>query len=389
MCDACLVQTIDGPLCVACTAKRSARRSRRVIGVVSASVVVIVVALGAMFTLGARDKLRRAMNRAANPAKPPPDEPLEVRLLREKLAKYPCDMKTALELATELLRQDLEEKVLAFVPEYEAACGGARTPLELRWRLFTAQKQLERWDTAHETVTKLIEDDPRDSDYWWWRGEVKEKLGQDRAAIADYRQSVANSDDYQAASFAVGHVSDPAKRADRRCETGWVLRYYRDQLGGWLRDSDEDELLAIELEGVCARRASGARAFIPIATGGKPSQVKATIGTAKGTFLVDERSGTTVITRAFAVAAGLVTGDDVPAGRVETGTAIAAGMVLAGLIATVDRLDLDGVAAHAVDVLIVEQLPGGFDGSIGLDVLWRFDTTVEETRIAIHPRADS
>jgi hypothetical protein len=366
-CDRCIGFTMDGRLCVVCATRARTRRAWRTVGLAG----LAVIAAGALITL-----LLVTHKPAVRPDTAiESDEVATVRRARERLAAEPCDRRAIVELADARLRLKLHADVIATNRAWVTRCGVYRY---LDWKTLHAHKQLGQWQEALTVVDAILADGPRDSDYWWWRGEVYDELGQPAIALADYRQSIANSDDARAGRYAAGRMVEAAGRAGRGCELVAALRYFVEELGGELRPEHEDAQLAVEREQRCRARVSGTKGSLPRATATRPAQVTGRIAGHAGRFLVEERTGTTVLTRAFAERAGVAPG----AG---TAQAMAAGRLRTGSIA-LGRVELAGLAVDDLQLLVVEELSPDLDGVIGLDFLWHFRSTTEGKHVVLRPR---
>ena len=110
-----------------------------------------------------------------------------IDLQRERLAKEPCDRSTIVKHAETLFKAGDYRGVLDRSAKFFSDCG---QHLDLRWVTFSANKQLSQWEDAIADACKLIEDDPGDFDFWWWRGQAYELSGKLEEAAHDYRQSL-------------------------------------------------------------------------------------------------------------------------------------------------------------------------------------------------------
>ena len=59
------------------------------------------------------------------------------------------------------------------------------------WAQYSAHKYSSQYDAAFDDASALIDSQPGDKDYWWWRGMVNELRGRMDLAADDYRQSLA------------------------------------------------------------------------------------------------------------------------------------------------------------------------------------------------------
>ena len=106
---------------------------------------------------------------------------------RARLAENPCDHSSAIQLADALSAAGDSAETLRFSHDFFARCGDEPRIL---WATFGAHKQRGDWDGAIEDATKLIDSDPEDKDYGWWRATVWERKGNFEKAAADYEKSI-------------------------------------------------------------------------------------------------------------------------------------------------------------------------------------------------------
>ena len=95
------------------------------------------------------------------------------------------------------------------------------------------------------------------------------------------------------------------------------------------------------------------------------------VGEVEGTFLIETRCGTTMISPAWAQLAAITPRQGAP---IET---IAAGAIRKGTPA-VATLVLGGATAPETELVIADGLPSGVDGVIGLSALWKFNLVEDE-----------
>jgi hypothetical protein len=370
LCEGCVAFTVDGQLCATCQVEARSRRQRRsLLG--WAGAVIVAGGLVALLVAG------RSPQAGQQPSPPVPEASYVIRALKAQLAEAPCNDRAALKLAEALIDAERHNDVIALGREWHTRCG---PHTELDWKVFHAYKELGQWDQALPRADAIIAGEPEDSDYWWWRGEVQERLGRDQAALADYRQSLANSDNYEGGAFAAGRIAGPARRAGRACDALSALEFFGDELGGELRASDKNLILSIAREDRCRQRVQGKRARLPLGTASRPQSVTVQIGAATGRFLVGSHTGTTTVTRAFAGRAGL------PAGTTPVET-LAAGRIRSGTLTTAARVTAGGVGAEEIDVLVVDDLGPEIDGVLGINFLWKFRMSEHETRVDLSPRS--
>jgi hypothetical protein len=329
----CIHHAVPQPaICVICAAEAAARgRRRRLIA------LLVPVAAGVVY-LQTRPK----------PAPPPPREADNVlRLQEDALKLHPCDAQMLTQRVDRLITLQRLPEALA-VARRALGCGiRGRMP----WTVSYLEEQLHLWLPNVVSTTGFLLEDPADSDFWWWRADAWMDGKLPRLAMYDLRQSLANAVDAQAGGFAAVRVLDAAKATDQMCEADRAWRYYVRVLGGDPNQDMRDEHAALVRAGTCADTTG---------KGVVPYQVRVAIGGTTGTFRVDPRAGTTMVSRMFAAKAGLES-DPKQLAKVAAGP----------------------VSAQHVEALVVEDLPD--DGVLGLSFLWHFAIEDTGNGIAVQP----
>ena len=356
VCMRCTKGTLDGFMCPPCAHRRYGRR-KLIVGLKVAAIaaVVIAVAVGGLMVVGRG-------NRTSKPPVPKvrdPDPTVAALLDSRDLA--PCDRKLVRQLADALSKLDRYAEVVEHGNAFFAKCGPFP---RLEWTVVHALQQLGRYAEAVKHSTVIIEDNPFDSDFWWWRGEDLVRSKQHAAALADYRQSFANAQGPEAARFPAGRILDAADPAGRPCEGVFALRYFVEVQGGDLSGSLERRAAGLAASAGCDDKAGRGTATWSPSADDATIRVDVTSGAATGRFIVDARTGTTAVSQDFAARAGL-------AGGGPAGATVAANVLKAGTLTTA-ALVVGPTSADDVDVLVVDALPTGVDGVLGLSYLWRF-----------------
>lgn len=192
--------------CAPCAAK--ALRARNVRNVILAAAGMAAVAVAAALVFTVRNPFRYGAHSS------------RVDALRARLAQAPCDAAAAVELGDVLLEAGASDEVEPMAKAFGARCG---RNAQLLWKVYGAAKQTGQWSRALAVATDLIEHDPTDKDYWWWRGIVHEQLGHHEAAISDYRQSLTLRPDLDGVPF---NLADLYERLHRPCEALVVVEGY-------------------------------------------------------------------------------------------------------------------------------------------------------------------
>ena len=359
ICNRCTKGTLDGFMCPPCAHKRYGRR-KLITGLKVGGVLALVLGVGVFGLI----VVGKGSERDQEPPAPPPQtgDDIVIEQLRKDRDATPCDQALIRKLVKEENRQ---EKYAFAVDDAQAHLARCDDFPRLRWDLMYALEHLQRYPEAIKQATLLLTRDPYDPDFWWWRGEDRGKSQQPALALADYRQSFANSEDQRRSRFAAARILDVVEAAGRPCEGVAALHFFVDVHGGELGSSlqDHDDQLD-RTAGCAARRGTGNHALPSLARG--PARVKVTVGGAQGTFQLDERCGTTVMTAAFAAKAGVAARAD------QLIDSIALGAIHSGVAATAGFTIGDAQAA-AVEAVVVDALPDQLDGVICLSLLWQFD----------------
>jgi aspartyl protease family protein len=112
----------------------------------------------------------------------------KIRYLLGELKREPCDRAKIVELGDTLNAAGDFRGALKQSYRFTEACG----PLErLRWVTYSAHQRLSEHAQAAADATALIDANPDDKDYWWWRGIVFEQTGELERAAADYERAIA------------------------------------------------------------------------------------------------------------------------------------------------------------------------------------------------------
>lgn len=293
-----------------------------------------------------------------------------IKSARETLEKTPCDKKMSLQLGDYYNRAKDHRGAIAWVEEFEQKC--EKWP-RLWWVKQYACEQLEDWDCATRTGTALIENDPTDSDFWWWRGRAEARAGKHVLAKADFLQSMANKPTgfpaYQLAQFAEEKLARP-------CDGALLIQWWIDHGKRTEEDWIDPARTRLFLAGKCTKLAGKGKASIAAPAKSPIHKVKVKVDGVAGTFLVDPRSGQTSVTPAFAQKAKLVP-------STERVAMLAAGSLRDGLLTPVKKLEIGGASAQELEVVVAEKLPEGFDGVLGLSALMNFQVKVTPKAIEL------
>lgn len=144
----------------------------------------------------------------------------DVWKLESQLEQEPCDRTKIVTLGETLTRAGDYRGAIRRSDEFFAACGEHH---RLLWVTYNAKKRLGEWDEAIEDATKLIESDPSDKDYWWWRGICHEERGRLVEAAADYEKSLEAEPRLTSIPFNLATIYE---RLGRQCDAAKVVERY-------------------------------------------------------------------------------------------------------------------------------------------------------------------
>lgn len=372
ICTRCTKGTLDGFMCPPCAHKRY--RHRRVVtglkvGAVAA--VMVGLAVGGLMIVGQGSERPAAVAAAVATEK----DPL-IAALREQRDLAPCDKVMVRKLVGELSKAGRYAEVVDDGNRFFAKCG----PLpRLEWQVVYALQQLGRYSEAVKHETVLIEDNPFDSDFWWWRAEDRARSGQAVEALADLRQSFANSEQASSARFAAARVLDVAGPGGQPCEAVLALDYFVEGLLGELDDDRERRVRGLDLSAHCSElRGTGTTVIPPSDSADGAIRVPVVVGGVPGVFVLDRACGTTILATGFAQRAQVA-----PRAGATVQT-VAFGQVRAGQPATVS-IAVGPAVGPGVEVVIVDALPPDVDGVLGLSFVWKFEQTMVEGGLELAP----
>jgi len=144
------------------------------------------------------------------------------------------------------------------------------------------------------------------------------------------------------------------------------LRYHPDVVD---RERVQQRLMRLYGEPACATLAGEGRAVVRFRPGDPAITTTVKVGGVRGTFIVDTGASLTVISGVLASRLGLA-----PSKSIVVHTA--SGVANARL-AMVDSMEVQGVRARHVPVAVLDSLPAGADGLLGLSFLARFSLQME------------
>lgn len=337
--------------------------------------VVLVVALGALGCAREKtqaEKLKDEKLQAAKATKAVQAMTKADRAVKAS-AEQPCDHQLALDAGEELTREKRHAEAVTFVDAFLAKCG--EWP-RLLWVKQYAFEELGKWKDAAANGMVLVRSNPQDSDFWWWKGRSEWKLKHWAQAESDFLQSMTNKPTgYPAARLKDLAEDEPAYA----CSAAFLLQYLVEQAPARGGEWAPKERSALWLKGNCAAQAGTGKTTITFDPNAPVVKTQAAVNGVKGTFLVGFDQGLTVVTRAFAEKAKVAQGD----GEARTAWVSGdfAGVAPSAPVAV--QLGQAKVAQHPVG--LVDTLPDGIDGVLGLSTLNRFSIRVTPGKLALSP----
>lgn len=379
ICGACTVRMIDRQMCPPCAAR--ARRNALIGRAAVAGAALLGVGALVVFLLMSGKEDQGSGTRA--PAKDGPagrttapaafdhgEYAYTVQSLRKRLEVEPCDRRAALDLGDTLNTAGDFRGAIEFTNKFIADCGEF---YRLLWVSFHAHKELEDWDSATMVCTEIIQHDPTDSDYWWWRGEVYAEAKRLQEATADYLQSMASKPN----GFAAWRYSDMVDRTERACEGAFAFQLYIDHRPDQDTDEAAQRRSELWLAHDCDRRVGKGRAIIKFKPEAPIIKSPARINGKAVSAMVSPSTGLVIVSRKLAGELGLTVADE------PSITAYLAGQMITAKPLILDAVELTGARAEAISAAVIDEVPGGFDAVIGTSFLWRFDVEIDEQSISL------
>jgi regulator of sirC expression with transglutaminase-like and TPR domain len=147
--------------------------------------------------------------------------PIQQRI--ERLTQRPCDQSDILEL-TEMLLVEVgdAQSTLRYAHDYFRDCGPWP---RLRQVTYRAHEKLQQHNAALRDADYLISTDPRNPEFWRWRGDANAGMREDEAAVEDYRRALRLQPWLREVPFALADVQE---RLGRPCDAKQTLEAYCD-----------------------------------------------------------------------------------------------------------------------------------------------------------------
>jgi tetratricopeptide (TPR) repeat protein len=189
LCEPCIVFFVSSAHCIDCA--RRARQRQTIGAVAKIGAIVAVLAGGIVFVL------------TRVPAFDYGTQGPEIMRLRQRVETERCSQRATLEYDEALVAAADLRGALADTDAYFAKCGDW---YRLRWVTYGAYEHLGQHAAAVAEATRLIEHDPEDKDYPWWRGIAYQEMGRLDEAIRDYRRTLELAPDIDRIPFNLASV---------------------------------------------------------------------------------------------------------------------------------------------------------------------------------------
>lgn len=293
----------------------------------------------------------------------------ELSRLRKELAQQPCDRGKIIRLGDALLNKDQNREAVEVANDFWKRCGDYP---RLRWITRKAHQSLGNFDAAIADSTRLIDSQPRNRNYWAWRGLVYEEMQDWPKAISDFRQALALEPSLIDIPF---NLADIYERQGRPCEAIFPLEqvlHHNQVLSN--RPQIRQRIVSLYESGKCGDYAGKGRADLQFdPTAGGIIAVVTLNGRHTARFLVDTGASYVAITPELATRLALSSKE--PEVLVDTANGPTTGQPV-----ILDSVALQGATAGHVNALIMRRLPAELDGLLGLSYLSRFDLQVDREK---------
>ncbi len=305
-------------------------------------------------------------------------ETADVRKLEGQLKTEPCDRKLIVKLTATMRGAGDNRGTLEKIDAFQTACGAFST---LREIAYTAHEAVGEHAAAVGELDQLIQEEPENPSRYAWRARIEQRVGNDAAAIKDFEKALALAPDLSDVPTELATLYD---KAGRPCDALAPLDHLADHYSEFPWSASVrvriDELTK---KGHCDRvTAAVDRVSIATPPGKRDIRVAVKInGVEAGTFVVD--TGATTVTTTTANAANL--GLELRGARkVRLQTAHGEHQ---GLLVKARSVDVQGLSAERVDVIVIDDLGPNVDGLLGMSYLSRFDIRKEDGRFEIRTRS--
>jgi tetratricopeptide (TPR) repeat protein len=209
VCEICILFLRTRGLCPPCAgrARRLGRmRAGALVSLGGAAALAMIAAIGFVVTHG--------QSRHVGKEQP------KIAALLDELSRAPCDRARSVELGEALLRAGEFRNALKHNDEFFKQCG---PHARLLWVSYNAHRYLGEYAAAVDIASELIERNPGDPDFRWWRALAYEGLGDLASAADDYREALRLEPRLDRIPF---NLVDVLERLGSPCDGAPVLERY-------------------------------------------------------------------------------------------------------------------------------------------------------------------
>lgn len=355
-CASCLDEKAGPDLCESCGARRRRQRGARLRSVAIATSVSLS-ALGVV-VWGASGYLQHSVV----------EGPLHKQ--EEALTATPCARDAVVGLLQEQMKLGNPRSALEAAQSFQQRCGPFR---KLARYTYGAHMQLHEYERAAIDASSLIEDNPEDKDYRWWRGQAFEEAGALDKAAADYQYAISIQPLLMRVPMNLATVYE---KLHRPCDALFTVEQYAQHYPAIRSDAAvQQRMKRLDEQGGCQRLAGAGRALIRFTPGSRGILVSARLNDrVEAQFIVDTGATMVAITRQLGSQLGIAWNE---ADTVLMGTA---GGVRTAQLVALDAVEVQGARAERVEAAIADELPPGIDGLLGLSFLSRFVMYLDEAQ---------
>jgi tetratricopeptide (TPR) repeat protein len=210
VCEICVLFDRARGLCPPCMQR--ARRWRRA----GAGALAALGGAAALAMIGAIAFVAtHGQSRAVGP------EHRQIDALIQALDERPCDRARSVELGEALVREGDFRGALRRNDEFFHRCGPYA---RLLWVSFSAHRYLGEYPAAVDIAGELIERNPGDGNFRWWRALAYESMGELEPAAADYQEALRLEPRLDRIPF---NLADVYERMGRACDALAIVTEYQ------------------------------------------------------------------------------------------------------------------------------------------------------------------
>jgi len=294
----------------------------------------------------------------------------EIAQYEAAVEREPCDRQSTLHLVAYLREAGAYREAIRRADAFLSRCGDLG---ELHGEEYHAYLALSEFKSALAEINKLVALKPYDSIPWAWRGLLHETTGELEEAIADFRQALAVNPRLMDIPINLANVYE---RMNRPCDAvnaiEGVLLFYPEARQ---QDDIRDRIERLYRVGTCDKPKAGTgQAVIEFPAGAQTAVTRAAINGRAARLVLDTGAAFVTVSQSFAKKVGIDTG---------RGTEVllaTASSLKQGRLTTVKRIELQGLRAENVEVVVLDEMPAAVkDGLLGMSFLGRFRLAIDRS----------